>query len=393
MAWPVDMEWKADEQLMFRWASAVGVTEPWPSQGMQSGVRIPNPPLSVWVFVPLARAAGDPVVLAQIVQVVNVLALFGFAFLGTLPAIPEQMRRVWFAGLALEAVNPLAVSLSRKIWAQSLLPAFALAIFSGHAFRRSRTGAFVWGLSGMLAGQVHMSGFFLSAVLAIWTWLSERRLADNRIRTRWLFWFAGSLIAAIPLLPWLSSLMQPGTGPARDWTATREPRQLFFWLVDSLGINTSYLYRPEWFWFLGEPRINGTPTYLMAVAHVAILGVAVYCIARWAVTIRPSLIPSRESGDVWLWIYAAAFGVTALLMLAGVRARTHYAIVFYPLPFVWLAWLLTTHGSRRLYQAVLVLQLLISVTVLWQVHRDGGVPGGAYGASYREQARQPSAAP
>ena len=239
MAWPADMEWKADEQLMFRWASAVGVTEPWPTQGMQSGVRIPNPPLSVWVFVPLARAAGDPVMLAQIVQVVNVLALFGFAFLGTLPAIPESMRRAWFAGIALQAVNPLAVTLSRKVWAQCLLPAFALAIFSGHAFRRSRTGAFVWGLSGMLAGQVHMSGFFLCAVLAIWTWLSERRLDDRRLRARWMFWFAGSLIAAIPLLPWMTSVMQPGSGPARDWTATREPRQLFLWLVDSLGLDTS----------------------------------------------------------------------------------------------------------------------------------------------------------
>ena len=74
--------------------------------------------------------------------------------------------------------------------------------------------------------------------------------------------------------------------------------------------------------------------------------------------------------------------------VTGVKARTHYAIVLDPLPFVWLAWLLTTHGGRRLYQTVFVLQLLISITVLWQVHRDGGVAKGAYGASYREQARQ-----
>jgi hypothetical protein len=97
------------------------------------------------------------------------------------------------------------------------------------------------------------------------------------------------------------------------------------------------------------------------------------------------VIPSREWGDVWLWIYAAGFGMTALLMLAGVRARTHYAIVLFPLPFVWLAWLLLTHGGRRVYQAVFMFQLLISIAVLWQIHRDGGVPWGAYGTSYRGQ--------
>ncbi len=379
------MEWKADEQLMFRWASGVGVTEPWPSLGMQSGVRIPNPPLSVWIFVPLARAAGDPVVLAQFVQIINVLALLGFAILGSVTAFPEQTRRIWLAGLALQAVNPLAVSLSRKIWAQSLLPAFALAIFSGHAFRTSRAGAFVWGLSGMLAGQVHMSGFFFQAVLTTWTWFAERRTAGAR--SRWGYWLAGSLVAALPLAPWLANVLQPGGGFARDWTATREPRQLYLWLVDGLGLNTSYLYRPEWVWFLGEPRIGGAPTYLMAAAHAAILGIALYSLARWVVTIRPSLVPSPDAGYVWLWIYAAAFGVTLLLMLAGVRARTHYAIVFFPLPFVWLAWLLSTHGGRRLYHAVFALQLVISLTMLWQLHRDGGVAAGAYGASYREQMR------
>ena len=389
LVWPADMEWKADEQRMFTWASAVGVTEPWPSLGMESGVRLPNPPLSVWIFVPLARAAGDPIALVQIVQAINVLALLGFVVFGRL-LLSDAARRLWFAGLALQAVNPLAVTLSRKIWAQSLLPAFALAVFSGHAFRRLRVGAFLWGVCGMLAGQVHMSGFVLQAALAIWTWFAERRLAGGQRRTQWPYWVAGSLVAAIPLWPWLARVMQAGGSFSRDWTATREPRALLLWLADGLGVNTAYLYTPEWIWFLGEPRLAGTPTYGMAAVHLILAGVALSCLGRWLVTIRPSLVPSLGHGDLWLWIHAAAFGVTALLMLAGVRARTHYVIVLYPLPFVWLAWLISTYGGRRVYQTVLVLQLLISVAVLWQVHRDGGVITGAYGASYRAQMRQPS---
>jgi len=73
------------------------------------------------------------------------------------------------------------------------------------------------------------------------------------------------------------------------------------------------------------------------------------------------------------------------LMVAGVRARTHYLIIAYPLPFVWLGWLLVTHGSVRLYRTAVALQLAITVTLMLQVHRDGGVASGAYGSSYRAQ--------
>jgi hypothetical protein len=77
--------------------------------------------------------------------------------------------------------------------------------------------------------------------------------------------------------------------------------------------------------------------------------------------------------------------MTMLLMVAGVRARSHYLLIAYPVPFVWLAWLLLTHGGVRLYRIVLALQLAITVTLIVQVHRDGGVANGAYGASYRAQ--------
>jgi hypothetical protein len=357
---------------------------------MESGVRIRNPGLSVWVFVPLARIAHDPVAMVQLVQVVNVLALLGFVILGARRVVPEQMRRLWFAGIALQAVNPMAVLLSRKIWAQSLVPAFALVMLTGHSFRRSRAGAFVWGLVGMLAGQVHMSGFFLHAALAAWTALAERRLAHTG-RTRWLAWLAGSMVAAVPLFPWAWELAASGMGASRDWRATLVPRTLYLWLVDGLGLNSSYVYKTELVGFLGEPRIAGVPTYGILAAQVALIGIALYCVARWLRTIRPRVIPSGDAGDVWLWISAAAFGMTCLFMLAGIRVHSHYLIVLYPLPFVWLAWLLSTHGGPRLYRAALVLQLLITVTMLMQIHRDGGVAAGPYGVSYRAQMRQHTA--
>ena len=211
-------------------------------------------------------------------------------------------------------------------------------------------------------------------------------------RTRWSAWLAGSLAGVVPLLPWAWESIGSERLP-RNWKATLLPGSLYRWLPDGLGINTPYIYRSEWVWFLGEPRIAGVPTYGMAVAQFALLGLALYCLARWLRTMRPQLVPARDAGDTWLWIYAAAFGVTILLMLAGVRARSHYLIVLYPLPFVWVAWLLSTYGGPRVYRTALVLQLLITITMLMQVHRDGGVANGEYGVSYREQMRQQRATP
>jgi len=194
LLWPADMEWKADEQRMFAWASAIGVTEPWPQVGMASGVAVPNPGLSVWLFVPLARVTRDPVALAQLVQFVNVLALIGFAIFGASRAFSAPARELWFAGVALMSVNPIAVVLARKIWAQSLLPLFGLATLAAHASRASWAGAFVWGLAGALTGQIHMSGFFLQAALAIWTWFTDTAPG----RTRWRAWVAGSALGGLP---------------------------------------------------------------------------------------------------------------------------------------------------------------------------------------------------
>src|SRR6188474_2390623 len=221
LLWPADMEWKADEQRMFTWARAIGVTEPWPQIGMASGVAVPNPGLSVWIFVPLARVAGDPVVLAQIVQFGNVAALLGFAIFGGSRAFTAPARQLWFAGLALMSVNPIAIVLARKIWAQSLLPVFSVAMLAAHAGRSSWAGAFIWGLVGVLTGQIHMSGFFLQAALVLFTATSAfpgRRSSqseggrrkdphESAPRTRWSAWAVGSAVGAVPLWPWARDLL------------------------------------------------------------------------------------------------------------------------------------------------------------------------------------------
>ena len=74
------MEWKLDEKWMFQVSQRIASgADPWPWVGMQSGVGMRNPGLSIWPFALLGSLFHDPVAMVQTIQWVNVLALWGFA--------------------------------------------------------------------------------------------------------------------------------------------------------------------------------------------------------------------------------------------------------------------------------------------------------------------------
>src|SRR5580658_4871515 len=123
LIYPLDIEWKADEQWSFFHAKAMLATGVWPPQGMPSSVGPPNPGLSLWVFTGLMALFGvrSPPDLAHAVSALNIAALVLFAaFALTQPG--KGRREPWLWALALWAVNPAAVMLERKIWPPSVLP-------------------------------------------------------------------------------------------------------------------------------------------------------------------------------------------------------------------------------------------------------------------------------
>lgn len=197
-AWPADIEFKADEQWMFERALAVGRLESWSWSGMESSVTLANPGASVWAFAALSRAFGldTPPALSMGVAACGALSILLAAWLAWRVVEPEA-REAWLWGVMLAAVNPLSVLLQRKIWAQSLLPLAAVTLWWCWWRRDRRGGALSWGALGMLMGQVHLSGFFLAAALAGWT-----RWRAGGPETRWRWWWAGTLVAALPLVPW-----------------------------------------------------------------------------------------------------------------------------------------------------------------------------------------------
>src|SRR5262249_27470875 len=158
---------KADEAWTFERARDDDPRQGIPWLGMDSSVRLPNPGMSLWVFMALRGLSGaeDPPALTRAVQLANSLALVLLvAFVWR--HVPPAQREAWLWAAALVAVNPMAVLFHRKLWPPCVLPLFSLAALWGWWLRGRPWPAFAWGLVGACLGQIHMAGFFFSGGFA-----------------------------------------------------------------------------------------------------------------------------------------------------------------------------------------------------------------------------------
>ncbi|MFN2499698.1 MAG: hypothetical protein ABR557_11495 [Pyrinomonadaceae bacterium] len=382
LVWPSDMEWKADEIWMFENSRAAAAGAPWPKLGMRSSVGIMNPGMSVWIFILIAHLAQTPLAMVIIVQVLNVLALWGLYYF-ILVKIPGEKREPWLWGLILVSVSPLPILFSRKIWAQDLLPVFSLLVLIGHWCRKSAWGSFLWGLAGTVIGQIHMSGFFLAFSLFGWT------LARDRKSPQWVAWLLGSAIGGIGLLPWLRELVSYRSA---GWSFKGVLSLKFFthWIAIALGVDLQFsMHSAFWSRFLREPVVYGVPTYLIGTAHVFLLVVGLKIVLQWfqrksRLAYRANLAKSPEAR---LYIQATLFGVGILMTLSGIRVHAHYLVVIFPFLYLWLA--MKLYGQKGTLLAVTLAQVFISIVFLIYVHQNGGVPEGDYGTAFRRQVYPP----
>jgi hypothetical protein len=400
-AWPADIEFKGDERWMLERALAVGHLESWSWSGMESSATLSNPGASVWAFAALSRAFGlqTPPALSMGVAACGVLALLLAAWVAWRVVEPEA-REAWLWGVALAAVNPIAVVLQRKIWAQSLLPLAAVALWWCWLRRDRRGGALGWGALGMLMGQVHLSGLFLAVALAGWT---RWRAGDPRANWRW--WWAGTLVAALPLVPWVLEAVPTllvtaaektaAAGPqgglrAHHWWNVLVPRFWALWISEPTGL-LGHPLGDHFVDYLRWPLARGRPTWLMAVAYLAAWGV----LARGLWTGRRRLAePARRGCEGTTALFGAALvPLGVLLTLTTLMLHRHHLLAAFPLPLVWFAGLALAGGGRRArrWLAVLVAaNLVLSAGFLHYIHIHGGAPRGDYGVTWRVQTQEPS---
>jgi 4-amino-4-deoxy-L-arabinose transferase-like glycosyltransferase len=396
LIWPEDIEYKADEAWTFEHSRDAEL--PW--LGMPSSVNIPNPGMSLWVFVLLQRlsSAADPPALARVVQLTNIAALVllvCFAF----RCVPRGEREAWLWAAALVAVNPLVVLFHRKIWPPCVLPLLTLAMLYGWWYRRRRGPAFVWGLVGVCLGQIHMAGFFFAAAFVLWALLFDR---PWRERVAWRSWLFGSILGALPMLPWMAHLLaNPSARPVNPhrWVHACEMKFWIRWFSESFGLGTDYTFGPYFREFMGYPLVSGHPTYLVGLLHWLLGGLALVLLARAVVVLwrrrerwREQCI-GRDSASAFTQ-NAALWGFGLLLTLSSFSIHRHYMIVLFPLEFLWVARLALASApeqarSLRLGRALLLslwcAQFLVSANMLAYIHTRQNFAGAEYGIPYGAQ--------
>jgi hypothetical protein len=395
LIWPADIEYKADEAWTFQHSHETEL--PW--LGMPSSVDIPNPGMSLWVFMLLQRLSGaeDPPSLARAIQIVNVAALVllvAFAF----RHVPREEREVWLWAAALVAVNPLAVLFHRKIWPPCVLPLLTLAMLYGWWYRQRPGPAFVWGLIGVCLGQIHMAGFFFAGGFILWALLFDRPWSQ---RVAWQSWLLGSTLGALPMLPWLLHLFtHPSERPVNPhrWVHACELKFWARWCTESFGLGINYTFGPYFREFLLYPVLGGRPTYLVALLHGFVAAMAVLLMIRAAVQLgrqRPKWILlwiGRDSASAFTQ-NAAFWGFGLLLTLSSFSIHRHYMIVLFPLEFLWVARLALASeaGPRFLWIGRVLLlslccaQFLLSANMLAYIHARQNFAGAEYGIPYGAQ--------
>jgi hypothetical protein len=430
LLFPGDMEWKEDEYYNYIVPHLIAIgARPWPWVGMNSGVYIANPGMSVWTFAVCAKVASlfgadGPLGLATTVRLV---ALLGSALvlplaLGFVPEVrdvPEvddvrgsDRLEPWLWTFAFAMVNPFLIYFHRKLWPQAFLPIFCVPMLAGWYRREKALGAFTWGCLGALVGQVHMAGFFSAAALVIFTVASERHLRNSK--TKWKAWFVGSCLGALPLLPWFAHLFDHPTGQPLS-SGLGEVLQFkfwVFWVTDALGLhlgNPLGLNQGTSLWgqisdFARYPVIAGHATWFCGAAHAVALAAGLLIIVPSLVSLlagvlrrftmpRPKFI--QVTSDTELAQRSMLWGFGGLLTITGVNIRRYYMAAAFPFEALWLSRLALDQVAHRrahcnerrtagrwLLAALWIAQLVISADFVGYIHVRGGALEGDYGEAY-----------
>ncbi len=393
LAWPLEIEFKADEAYMFERSQLVGVSEPWPLLGMGSGVGTRNPSMSIWVFVALAKMTGaqDPVELTRCVQVMNCLALLGLLFF-IFKFLKREEQEPWLWALALASVSPVGILLQRKIWAQSVLPLICVLMLMAWWKRKTFFGALCWSFLALIAAQIHMSGFFFFAALSVWTLLFGR--SSLHIKG----YIAGVVLGTIPMIPWLHYvLFEDANAGSRLPTLSHLVDLRFWglWVTEGLGIDLAYNLKTDLEQMLKYPLYNAKATYFAGVVYVGIVGIFVFFLGQilhrlWQEKKNwKTKLLSNEPLPFLLNAVVVAYGV--FMWLPNMNLYRHYLLITFPLGYLWFSWqvLHSNLRYRELNKFLLMLCLLFNVFLCFQLftflQSNGGAPNGDFGVSLRMQ--------
>jgi hypothetical protein len=375
LLWPSDMEWKADEKNMYELAAKADKTSEWPSTGLSSGVGVKNAGFSVWPFIVIHKLNSNPVFMAIAVMLANVLALI-WMFKLALKSGRDSQALMW--GVALVGANVLNVIFSRKIWAQDLLPLLIAGLWAVQFMRSKTQGFAITGFLIAIAGQLHISGYFIGAGIMITAWLS----GENNLKKSSVF-ILGFAIGMLPAYWWLYELI------SNTQTSNVHASHIFKFeyflhaISDPLGFNVFYSLGHMDTIEFAKFKLYSTPTFVPLICSICIVALTLVVLikTRWNQVLN-TLLHWRQSPllkNLCAFVLIPGF----LLTLSGSPIRSHYLIGAAPFLHASLASLLLKNYRKGVF-LIWILQSIITACFLWYIHTHTTISGD-YGTPFSQQ--------
>jgi hypothetical protein len=367
LIWPEDMEWKFDEQEMFRLAESA-LQNGLPSVGMPSGGGLPNAGFSIWPFALFYAIQPSPLFMVWCVQILNILALVLMVYCAG--RYDSDSRRVLFYGLASFAVSLMPVLFARKIWAQDLMPVFIALMWLCYEFRHKWYALPLMGLCMAFAGQLHLSGFYYGAGLFL-AILWFKKASPQKI----MLIASGALLGMIPAFNWLSAVFKHGGGISHVFNIYK----LEFWLhaiTDTPGFNALYFAEKD-IQNLCRFPLN---TYMASAIALLISLLVVVVFYRY---FRSNKLNLQTSSPSSFLLFAFVLVPGLLMTMSGIPIRSHYLIGAYPFLCIALMGVVLKAGFKPA-RTLIGLQALFTLLFLLFVHSKQEV-NGDYGKTYGKQ--------
>lgn len=366
--WPYDMEWKADEMLMFNMAAEAIISGNLPFLGMKSGGGIINAGFSVWPFALIYSICNSPIFMGQCVQWLNIASIA--ILMHCAYQCGEQKRSIMLAGIASYSVAILPVLFSRKIWAQDLLPIFIAIMWLLYTYREKIWPVFLLGIVSALAGQLHLSGFYYAMGLFLMAIVTK-----NMNRMQIFLFISGAFIAMIPSVLWVKEILHGGESSL----SVHNIYKFEFWfhsIIDTLGINV--------FYSLGSDTVEFAKSYffLPLIATASILIIFIITIFYNIEYLLKNKIKIDFKNPILFNLFAFAIIPGILLTISGIPVRSHYLIGAFPFLHIFLLHLLS-FIKNKWHILFISAQACITILFLLFVHQKQ-VINGDYGPTYQK---------